>query len=62
MTERPANRSADPRDHEPPSGAGRHDPDVAAYWLARIRAQLHHEPEPEGGPPPPPGQLHLDDA
>lgn len=29
-------------------------PDVAAYWLARMRARLRHEPFDE---PPPDGQL-----
>jgi hypothetical protein len=35
-------------------------PEVAAYWLARIRAQLRGDPVPDDDPPP--GQLSMDDG
>jgi hypothetical protein len=42
VTDPKANRSADPKDHEPqtPAWAPRSEREIADYWLAKMRDQL----------------------
>jgi len=48
MSDKTVTLSADPRDNEPliPKWVPRSDPTVAAYWIAKLRAQLtYHDGE-----------------